>query len=222
MQHVAPLLFLETQLARTSLMALLGHVFTRSGAVDLHMPLLQPKLDSFPWVAAKPAYSAYAFYPSARHLLAANFLDMDGYSVSLPFDLRVRCVASATHFSRSNFLQDTVSTVRVQCTPSQLRTHYSFSLQVTLARFLARHPQLMVAAGGTLRCFNASHSYRRHKRLLGIHPRESHDVTFDVVRMPAVASCANGDAGAAASSTHISYAASRTFRVTSFVSPFFL
>ena len=94
-QHVAPVLFLETQLARTSLQALLGHLFTRSGAVDLHMPLLQPKLEEshvspFPWVAAKPAYSAYAFYPSARHLLAANFLDMDGYSVSLPFDLRVR------------------------------------------------------------------------------------------------------------------------------------
>lgn len=98
---MAPVLFLETQLARTSLLALLGHLFTRSGALDLHMPLLQPKLDSFPWVAAKPAYSAYAFYPSARHLLAANFLDMDGYSISLPLDLRVRPPHISPHISPS-------------------------------------------------------------------------------------------------------------------------
>ena len=119
MQHVAPVLFLETQLARTSLQALLGHLFTRSGAVDMHMPLLQPKLDSFPWVAAKPAFSAYAFYPSARHLLAANFLDMDGYSVSLPFDLRVR----RAHVSPS------LSAHRSRC-PRALRIHSRDTLSV--------------------------------------------------------------------------------------------
>ena len=219
---MAPELFLETQMARTSLLALLWHVCTRSGAVDMHMPLLHPKLDSFPWAAARPAYSAYAFYPSARHLFAANFLDMDGYSVSLPFDLRVRRAALRCLRSATPSPSLTTSSFTVHAFTARERSHckfsltfsLAFSLQVTLARFLARQPQLMVAAGGTLRCFNASHSYRRHKRLQGIHPRESHDCTFDVVRMPAVASGAHGDTSAAPASTHISYAVSRRFRVT--------